>query len=209
MGEKQGLEGLAAVADRLAARPEIQIVLCGAGAARARLERLMAGRPNVRLAALQSRERLNELLNLADIHILPQRRGAERFALPSKLGGMLASGRPFVAQTEGGDLARAADAGGVAVAPDDPDAMAVAILQLAADAGRRRRLGERGRRFAEAHLDRELIIGRYVERMAAGLAAGAPRRSWWQRLRQQVAARRPRLPATPFGTPPPVASRRR
>ena len=31
MGEKQGLEGLAAVAERLADRPEIQFVLCGAG----------------------------------------------------------------------------------------------------------------------------------------------------------------------------------
>ena len=206
MGEKQGLEALATVADRLAARPEIQLVLCGAGAVRARLEQLMAGRSNVRLMPLQARERLNELLNLADIHILPQRREAASFALPSKLGGMLASGRPFVAQTEGGELARAAGAGGIAVAPDDPAAMAAAILALAADAERRRRLGEGGRRFAEDHLDRELIIAGYAERMAAGVRTG---RSWWQRLREQVATRRPRALATRFGTPRPVPSRRR
>ena len=135
MGEKQGLEGLAAVADRLAGWPAIQFVLCGAGAARARLERLLARRPNVTLLPLQPRERLNDLLNLADIHILPQRAEAASFALPSKLGGMLASGRPVVAQTDGGELARAARAGGVAVAPGDPAAMAGAILR----ARRRRR----------------------------------------------------------------------
>jgi colanic acid biosynthesis glycosyl transferase WcaI len=101
MGEKQGLESLAPVAERLADRAEIQFVLCGAGAVRPRLERLLAGRANVTLLPLQPRERLNDLLNLADIHILPQRPQAASFALPSKLGGMLASGRPVVAQTEG------------------------------------------------------------------------------------------------------------
>ncbi len=209
MGEKQGLERLATVADRLAGQPRIQLVLCGAGAVRARLERLMAGRPNVRLLPLQPSERLNELLNLADIHILPQRPAAASYALPSKLGGMLASGRPFVAQVEGGELARAAGAGGIAVAPGDPVAMADAILALAVDAERRQRLGRGGRRFAEAHLDRELIIARYVAQIGTGVGADAPARPWWQRLRAHLAARRPRLLATPFATPGAVPSRHR
>ena len=72
------------------------------------------------LLPLQPRERLNDLLNLADIHILPQRAQAASFALPSKLGGILASGRPVVAQTDGGELARAARVGGMAVAPGRP-----------------------------------------------------------------------------------------
>jgi colanic acid biosynthesis glycosyl transferase WcaI len=208
MGEKQGLEALAAVADRLAAEPRIQFVLCGAGAIRPRLERLMASRANVHLLPLQPCERLNELLNLADIHVLPQRRGAASFALPSKLGGMLASGRPFVAQAEGGELARAAHAGGIAVAPGDPASMAAAILTLATDADRRRHLGQRGRKYAEIHLDRELIIGRYVAKMAAPRAAGTVPRLGWQSLGPQVATRPPGVLVTPFGTPP-LPSRRR
>ncbi len=209
MGEKQGLQGLAPVADRLAERPDIQLVLCGAGAVRPQLERLMASRSNVRLLPLQPRERLNDLLNLADIHILPQRPHVASFALPSKLGGMLASGRPFVAQAEGGELARAADAGGVAVPPGDPAPMVDAILALADDAERRQRLGDGGRRFAEIHFDRELIITRYVDQMAAGVRAGVAARSWWQRLREQVRARWPRALASPFATPRPAPSRRR
>ena len=35
--------------------------------------RLSAGLPNIRFLALQPAERLNELLNVADIHLLPQR----------------------------------------------------------------------------------------------------------------------------------------
>ncbi len=208
MGEKQGLQGLATVADLLAGRPEIRLVLCGAGAVRARLERLMAGRANVQMLPLQPRERLNELLNLADIHILPQRPQAASFALPSKLGGMLASGRPFVAQAEGGELARAAGAGGVAVAPGDPAPMAEAILALADDAERRHRLGQGGRRFAETYLDRELIMARYVDRMAAAVRAGTTATPWWQRLLRQIKLRRPRALAPRFATPPPVPSRR-
>ena len=40
--------------------------------------------------------RLNELLNLADIHVLPQSAGAADLVMPSKLTGMLASGRPVI-----------------------------------------------------------------------------------------------------------------
>ena len=51
---------------------------------------------NVTMLPLQPDERFNELLNLADIHLLPQRPLTANFALPSKFGGMLASARPAV-----------------------------------------------------------------------------------------------------------------
>ena len=88
MGDKQGLEVLAEVAERLRAHPDIRLVLCGAGAARPRLERQLAGCANVILLPLQPEVRLNALLNAADIHLLPQRAEAEAFALPSKLAGI-------------------------------------------------------------------------------------------------------------------------
>jgi colanic acid biosynthesis glycosyl transferase WcaI len=159
----------------------------------------------VTLLPLQPRERLNDLLNLADIHILPQRAEAASFALPSKLGGILASGRPVVAQTEGGELARAARVGGLAVAPDDPGSMVDAILALCVDAERRRRLGRAGRRFAETYLDRERIIARYV----AALVAPAVARSGWRQLRSRVAARLPDPSAIGYAAPPPEPNGRR
>jgi colanic acid biosynthesis glycosyl transferase WcaI len=45
MSDKQGLEVLAEVAERLCAHPEISLVLCGAGSARPRLERRLAAAP--------------------------------------------------------------------------------------------------------------------------------------------------------------------
>ena len=174
MGEKQGLEVLAEVAERLRAHPQIRLVLCGAGAARPRLERRLAGCANVTLLPLQPETSLNALLNAADVHLLPQRVEAEAFALPSKLAGMLASGRPLVAQAEGGELAAATRHCGIVAPPGDAAAMAAAILELATDPGRRRRLGEVARQLAVEHLDRETIIARYEQRLiwlVAGRAA--------------------------------------
>jgi colanic acid biosynthesis glycosyl transferase WcaI len=177
MGNKQGLEVLAEVAERLRAHPDIRLVLCGAGAARPRLERTLAGRANVILLSPQPEARLNALLNAADIHLLPQRAEAETFALPSKLAGILASGRPLIAQAEGGELAIATRRCGILVAPGDAAAMARAIIELAADPQRRLQLGQTARQLAEDHLDREAIIARYEERLSWLVSAPPKARS--------------------------------
>ena len=175
MGDKQGLEVLVEVAERLRGHPEIRLLLCGAGAARPRLERRLAGCANVILLPLQPEGRLNGLLNAADIHLLPQRAEAENFALPSKLAGVLASGRPLIAQAEGGELAAATRRCGILVAPGDAEAMATAIIELAAHPNRRRLLGQIARQLAEDHLDREAIIARYEQRLTWLVSSPAAR----------------------------------
>jgi colanic acid biosynthesis glycosyl transferase WcaI len=165
MGDKQGLEVLADVAERLRAHREIRLVLCGAGAARPRLERRLAGCANVILLPLQPEARLNVLLNVADIHLIPQRPEAEAFALPSKLAGILASGRPLIAQADGGELAAATRRCGILTRPGDAAAMADAILELAANPARRYHLGDVARQLALEHLDRDAIITCYEQRL--------------------------------------------
>ncbi len=159
MGEKQGVETLVDLAAPLAAAG-VQLVLAGAGAARPRLEAALAGRPGVHLLPVQPAERLNELLNLADIHLLPQRADAADLVMPSKLTGMLASGRPVVAgAAPGTELHRAVADCGIAVPPGDAAAMTRAVLDLAGDPTRRRALGAAARARAEAEWDREAILG--------------------------------------------------
>lgn len=161
MGEKQGVETLVDVARALAGT-RVHLLLAGAGAAAERLARATAGMAQVHWLPLQPVERLNDLLNAADLHLLPQRPDAADLVMPSKLAFMLASGKPVVAGAAPGTaLARAIDGCGIAVAPGDAKAMAAAIGELATDAQHRLRLGEVARRRAIADWDREAILSGY------------------------------------------------
>lgn len=100
MGEKQGVESLLDVARLLEQESRIRIVLCGAGPARAAIETRYAKHANVLLLDPQPEDRFLQLLSMADCHVLPQKQGVTHFVMPSKLGPMLASGKPIVAQAE-------------------------------------------------------------------------------------------------------------
>ncbi|MGE0350796.1 glycosyltransferase WbuB [Hydrogenophaga sp.] len=177
MGNKQGLETLVEVARLLQDDPRILLVLAGDGTGRANLEALSAGLPNVRMMDLQPPERLNDWLGLADVHLLPQRADAADLVMPSKLTGMLASGRAVVVATPPEtELYRvvAQDAAcGVVVPPENPAAMAEALRALAADPARRADLGANGRRYAEAELSQDAILRRF-ETQLQSLVQGAP-----------------------------------
>jgi colanic acid biosynthesis glycosyl transferase WcaI len=159
MGQKQGLETLIEAARILAGTRPVRFVLCGRGAAYERLRREARGLPNVLWIALQPEERLNELLNLADIHLLPQREDAADLVMPSKLTGIMASGRPVVATArEGTEVWSVVRGRGVTVPPGDPHALASAIAELAGDPERRSRLGAEAREYAVNHLDKEKVL---------------------------------------------------
>jgi colanic acid biosynthesis glycosyl transferase WcaI len=159
MGRKQGLEIMAKAADFLSKSKSIQFVFCGEGPYRATLEGLSARLPNVHWLPLQPFDRLNDLMNLADIHLLPQCAEAADLVMPSKLTGMFASGRPVVATADNGtQLAAAVRECGVVVPPDDATRFSEAIVQLAENAELRTRLGRNARQCAEMTLDKEKIL---------------------------------------------------
>lgn len=162
MGAKQGLELLAEAAAMLQHRPDLHFVFCGNGAGRAGFMKRCEQLTNVRFLDLQPVERLNDLLGLADIHLLPQRADAADLVMPSKLTGMLSSGRPVVAGARAEtELGKVAALCGLAVAPDDARAFADAVLHLADRPGLRQELGLRARTFAETHFDRDAVLAQF------------------------------------------------
>jgi colanic acid biosynthesis glycosyl transferase WcaI len=159
MGRKQGLEILAAVAEQLAHNKNVQFVFCGDGPYRSTLASLSAQLPNVRWLPLQPVDQLNDLMNLADIHLLPQCASIADLVMPSKLTGILASGRPVVTTAAAGtQLALAVQECGLIVPVDDVSAFAAAITRVAEDAALRTRLGQNARKCAEMTLDKEKIL---------------------------------------------------
>ncbi len=156
MGGKQGLEILAEVARLISLTehaPKIQFVFCGNGLGRADLEAACSNLTNVLFLDLQPLERLSELLGLADIHLLPQRADAADLVMPSKLTGMMASGRAVVAtatmNTELGRVVAIDAECGVIVEPENSIQMVEGILKLALNDELRNKLGFNGRVYAE------------------------------------------------------------
>jgi colanic acid biosynthesis glycosyl transferase WcaI len=205
MGGKQGIEVLADAAALLNERQDIVFVFCGDGGVRDKLEKRCAGLPNVRFMHLQPVEHLGALLRMADIHLLPQRAEATDLVMPSKVSGMLASGRPVVATAHPESaLGRLMAGCGHVVAPGDVPAVARAVVALAADAGARARLGAHGLAYARAHLDSLLVMQRFevaLRRLGAP-AASPPERLDRRRVQPEVLARVPSTPSDDGRSPP-------
>ncbi len=166
MGKKQGLDLLVDTARQLLHRSDLRFVFCGDGSCRQVFVEKAKGLSNVTILPFQPSERLNDLLNLADIHLLPQRAGAADLVMPSKLTGMLASGRPVLATaTPGTELASAVLGHGIVVPPGDLNAFVSALLDLAADGDLRQTLGHAARKYAVSHLNRDDILRRFERSM--------------------------------------------
>lgn len=148
IGAKQALEVAFEAAKLLAERSDILFVVAGEGPEKKSLFARYGSLPNVRFLPLQPAERLSELLSLADVHILPQQAGMADLVLPSKLAGMLASGKPvLVTADKGTELYDVLDGTAILVPAGDTAAMAREIAVLA-DSGSHPQLGD-GRKLAQ------------------------------------------------------------
>jgi len=162
MGAKQGLELLAPLAEQFASDGRVHFIFCGDGAFRPRLEELLAKSPNVSLLPLQPLDRLNDLLNAADIHLLPQRAGAADLVMPSRLTGMLASGRPVIATAAAGtQVAQVVEGRGLTVPAGDGAALWAAVSRLVEDEPLRLELGRAARQYAVEHLAKNQVLSRF------------------------------------------------
>lgn len=159
MGQKQGIELVLEAARRLSDHPRLRFVLAGAGAALDSLKQQAHGLDNVQWLPLQPLELLNDLLNMADIHVLPQRADAADLVMPSKLTGALASGRPVVGTADSGtQLGDVLNACGVRVPPGDAQALANALVALANSPETLKSLGAKGRQHALDHLSHTAVL---------------------------------------------------
>jgi colanic acid biosynthesis glycosyl transferase WcaI len=162
MGAKQGLELLAPLAESFLRDPRVHFLLCGDGAFRSKLEALVSHYPNVTLLPLQPLDRLNDLLNCADIHLLPQRASAADLVMPSRLSAMLASGRPVIATADAGtQVAQVVEGWGIAVPAEDSPALHAAVSHLVENQDLRLCLGRAAREYAVKHLGKQQVLDRF------------------------------------------------
>jgi colanic acid biosynthesis glycosyl transferase WcaI len=159
MGAKQGLELVLAAAEALRDDPRYRFVMAGSGSAYEGLRQAAAGLGNMQWLPLQPAERLNEFLNLADIHLLPQRADAADLVMPSKLTGMLASGRPVITTAcPHTQVARVVEGRGLVVEPGSLSDLLAAVTHLGTDTALRQRLGVAARDYAREALAHDSVL---------------------------------------------------
>lgn len=117
VGPKQALPVLLNAAESLANERSITFVVAGDGSEKSKLQMRYGHLQNIKFLPVQPEERLGELLNLADVHVLPQQPGTADLVLPSKLGGMLASGKHCIVMADPGTELHDFLSGAVALIP--------------------------------------------------------------------------------------------
>ncbi len=173
INRKQAIDVVIEAARLLADRADIHVVICGNGELRPELERQAEGLDGVHFLDLRPAEQLGDLLATADVHLLPQRSSATDLVMPSKLGAMLASGRPVVATAAAdSEIAAAIEGCGLRVEPESPAALAAALRALADDPVRGADLGAQARQRAAQLYGAAEIWGRLEARL--GELAGDP-----------------------------------
>src|SRR5271170_674734 len=175
IGLSQQLEAVLEAAGRLRDDERILFAMIGEGARKKWLEeraRAM-GLSNVIFLPYQPKENLAESLSAADLHLIPLAPGAAGCLVPSKIYGILAAGRPFIAMMEeNAEVAQIArdDAVGFVVRPGDVEALSGAIREAVDSPERLRQMGVRARRLAEMRFDR-INVTRMFGSMLAGITA--------------------------------------
>ena len=174
LGMVQGLETVIEAASLLRDRSDIAFTLVGDGSDRARLERLVSEQrlTNVHFLGSHPPSEMPAFMRGADallVHLRPS--GIADHAVPTKILAYLAAARPIICAMGGAaaELVLAARAG-VTCAPGGAGSLVGAILQVAsASVAEREQLGRNGRRYFDAHFEKEAVIDSY-EQMLTDLA---------------------------------------
>lgn len=184
MGLTQRLDVLMSAAAESAWPEHAKLLLVGNGASRDRLLQHMASlqmpEGRVDFVNYQPRHRLAESLSAADVHVVSMHQDVTGCLCPSKLYGIMASGRPVIGVADSEtDLCETVreHALGWTVPPGSPAAIASAVAKAAQercnDPGAFDQRGNRARQVAREHFDRPVIVSRFAALLDRLLIASA------------------------------------
>jgi colanic acid biosynthesis glycosyl transferase WcaI len=165
IGLSQDLGMVVEAAALVRGTPEIEIVVIGDGVEKPRLMRQAEtlNLRNMRFLPFEPKDRLNESFASADIFVVSLKKGLAGYIVPSKLYGILAAGRPYIAavedESEVAEVTRKYDCG-LLTEPGNAQDLARKIGFLHQDRELVRRMGERARR-ASLEFDRIVQVRSY------------------------------------------------
>jgi glycosyltransferase involved in cell wall biosynthesis len=162
---------IAAIPQVIERRPDTEFVFVGDGPLRQELQDAVAERGlGSQVTFLGERRDVAALLAQSDVFVLPSRSEA----CPNGILEAMAAGLPTVACRVGGipELV-VANSTGILVEPDQPEALATALLDVLEQPERARALGAAARVRAERHFSFDRMVGAFEELYLRELAATA------------------------------------
>jgi len=162
IGVKQGLEGILITAEQLKEYESIKFVICSSGPYKDQLveEAQQKGLKNISFLPVQAKEAFNELLNMADLHLVIQKANAGDLVMPSKLTTILAvGGASIITAAKGTSLYEMVNDYnfGYIVEPGDHELLTKQILQIKLDADLEKKR-ENARNYAVKYLNIDKVM---------------------------------------------------
>lgn len=167
IGKKQGLDIIIKAAEYYTKNNTVQFLIVGQGVCRQELEKLTKKVKliNVHFKNLVSYLELPELLAMADIHLIVQKKGVADAVLPSKLSSILSVGGHVVItaekQTELGCLIEGHPGIAKRVEPENLDELIKGIQYLLGKDTKTPNI--LARRFATEYLEKNIILSRFYQ----------------------------------------------
>jgi len=171
LGLAHGLLTLVDAAERLRNDPDIVFLMIGDGADRSRIEAEIARRQlgNVRLLGLRPRSEIPSWLSVIDLTLVLLR-DLPVFAtvIPSKVFEFLAQERPMLLAAPRGEIRAMVEEAkaGLVIEPEDPEALARAVLMARADPGEMAARARAGREWVEREYQRDDLARRLAQWLA-------------------------------------------
>ncbi|WP_072904059.1 glycosyltransferase family 4 protein [Hathewaya proteolytica] len=160
-GLAQGLETVIEAADKVKEYKDIEIVFIGEGPEKNKLISMVKEKQlnNVMFLPMQLKPQMPRIISSMDATVIPLKKlDIFKGALPSKMFEALSAELPIILSAEGEaeKLINNAKAG-IVVEPENPEAMAQAIIKLYKDENLRKELGLNGRAYVKEHYSRDNI----------------------------------------------------
>ncbi len=163
IGLTQGLDKIIEVADYFKGKSQVKFILVGDGAEKGRLQNLIQEKKltNIELLPYQPKEELKYSLSAPDIHLITMQEGLAGIMVPSKIYGILACGKPFIAWVDKDSeisLIAARFKCGIQVSPGNIKNMTEVIEWMVSHPKELEAMGVNSRKAAVEYFDRRISI---------------------------------------------------
>nr|WP_285890904.1 glycosyltransferase family 4 protein [Mesobacillus maritimus] len=169
LGLYYDLENIIKVTEYFKNHNDLAFVFIGDGAVKEKMKEFVNEKniKNVHFLPYQPREFIKYSLNAADLHLVVNQKGIKGVSVPSKIYGVMASGKPILGVLEQGSEAQMiiqrSDCGKV-VNPQDYKGITEAIeCFYKMKKENLQQLGLNGRKYLEKNFKKEISIGKYKE----------------------------------------------